>query len=224
MAEFEEIAEVLDEAEDGIAEEAEEAEDLDPEEKEELEKDVAEAKESVSRLRQVVDAMKEISVTQVLKSFSVFVAKNAAIGAVFYGVTVALKKIFGSSESGSSASADAEQKLAKTQAISTLITDESTISQTLSDWLKEHEDETITVSDIEVPLTDIFYKYTKEMASVSCTQFHGHYAVDSTIFVIIIELGHCLHNITGADAKRRLRKYYISNSNNRSSDHHCQQL
>ena len=102
-----------------------------------------------------------------------FVTKNAAIGVIFYGVTIALKKILGSSESGSSSSADAEQKLAKTQAISTLITDESTISQTLIDWLKEHEDDTITIDGI-VPLT----KYTKEMASVSCTQFHGYYAVD----------------------------------------------
>ncbi len=167
MAEFEEIFEVLGEAEDGIAEEGEEAEELDPEESEELEEEVAEATESVSRLRSVADALRELSVSGVLKKFTVFIVKNAAIGAVCFGVNVVLKKLFVTGSGGNKKAIG--QKLAKTKAISALITDISTISKTLTDWLKNHEDDTITIDSIEVPLSDIFFKYTKQMASVSYT-------------------------------------------------------
>ncbi len=172
MAEFEEIAEFSEEAADGFddaaAEDAEGAEDLDPEEEQELEEDVGEAKESASKMQKVINSLKEIDVVAVLKKFGIFVAQQAAIGVVFYGINVALSKITKQSKTGSGGQKDATQKLAKTKSLSALITDISTISNKVTDWLKAHQSDTITIGgDITVPLTDIFIKYTTKMEKVS---------------------------------------------------------
>ena len=173
MAELEEIAEFSEEAESGFedaaAEDAEDAEDLDPAEKEELDNEVDEAKESASKMQKVVNSLKEIDVVAVLKKFTIFVAEQAAVAVVFYGVNVALTKILQNTkkEAGGEASKDAKQKLAKTKALSALITVISTISQNLTDWLKAHQSDTITIDgDITIPLTDIFIKYTTKMQTV----------------------------------------------------------
>jgi len=172
MAEFEAIAEFSEEAEagfdDAAAEDAEGAEDLDPEEEEELEEEVDEAKESSSKLQKVINSLKEIDVVAVLKKFGIFVAQQATIGVVFYGVGLALNKIMKQMKTDSGGQKDLSQKLKKTKALSTLITDISTISNTLTDWLKAHKSDTITIDgDITVPLTDIFIKYTTRMEAVS---------------------------------------------------------
>lgn len=171
MAEiFEELGEIIDEAESGITEEGEEAEEagISEEELEEVEAEVAEARESVSTLRSVVDTLKSLDIPQVLKDFTIFVGKNAAIGAIFFGVTVLLKKLTAGSGSRTDKQA-AQQKLKKTNALSTIIADISKISKTLTEWLKEHQNDEINVgSGITVPLPDIFLKYTKKMEAVSC--------------------------------------------------------
>ncbi len=48
---------------DAVAEDVEGAEDLDPEEEEELEEDVDEAKQSSSKMQEVINILKEINVT-----------------------------------------------------------------------------------------------------------------------------------------------------------------
>ncbi len=59
---------------------------------------------------------------------------------------------------------DVEQKLAKTKALSALLTDISTVSKDLTTGLKAHESDKIVIADdITVPLTDIFIKYTSKM-------------------------------------------------------------
>ncbi len=177
MAEIEEVAEFSEEAEagfeDAAAEDAEDAEDLDPEEKEELENEVDESKESAGKMQKVIDSVKELDVVQVLKKFTVFVAKQAAIAVVFFGVNVALSKMYQQSQpqgrgGGGESQGKGKQKLKKTKALSSLISGISTAAKTLTDWLKSHQSDTITVGmGISVPLTDIFMQYTVKIEQVS---------------------------------------------------------
>lgn len=172
MAELEEIAEFAEEAEDGFAEAAEDAEGLDPVQEEELQDEVEESKENAGKMQKVIDTLKSLDVVAVLKKFIVFVAEQAAIAVVFSGVSIVLKKILEQGKKSGSGDSEAnQQKLAKTKALSALISDISTTSNTLTDWLKDHQSDTITIDEeegISVPLTDIFFKYTKKMGDVSC--------------------------------------------------------
>lgn len=166
MAEvIEEIGEFAEEAEEGF-DEAAEAEDLSPEEEEEIQEELKEAKVSAGRMQKVIDSLKSIDVPQVLKSFTKFIAKQAAIAVVFSGVNIILRKLI---EQGkvSGQSKENQQKLAKTKALSALFDDISTTSNTLTDWLKDHQKDTITLDGIQIPLTDVFYKYTEKMETVS---------------------------------------------------------
>ena len=167
MAELEEIGEFAEEAEGGLEEAGEDAEGLDAEEEEALEEEVAESTESAGKMKDVIKSLKEIDVVAVLKKFTVFIAEQAAIAVVLYGVNVVLKKIFEEGKKKGGGSGGDSAKLAKTKALSTLISDISTTSKTLTKWLKDHESDTITIDgDITVPLTDIFYKYTTKMTTV----------------------------------------------------------
>ncbi len=131
----------------------------------EVEEEVKEAKENVKELSGITKALKELNIPQLLKNFGIFVVKQLTIGAIFYGVTVALKKL---TAGGGSDSAANKQKLAKTKALSTMIKDLSTSSKTLLDWLKEKQNVVIDVGDgITVPLPDIFTKFTGPIKTVS---------------------------------------------------------
>jgi hypothetical protein len=178
----EEAVEIIEEAEEAIGNEAEAAEEagLDEEELEEVEREVAEVQENVSKLGKVVEYLKSLEIPQTLLKFTKFVVKNAAIGAIFYGVTVALTKLSQPSSSGSSGSSQAAKtKYNKINALSNLIQAITDISQTVTDWLKEHQDDTITLDGITVPLIDIFTKDTTAMGKA----VEDAYAVSKTLIV-----------------------------------------
>ena len=166
----EEAVEIIEEAEEAIGNEAEAAEEagLDEEELEEVEREVAEVQENVSKLGKVVEYLKSLEIPQTLLKFTKFVVKNAAIGAIFYGVTVALTKLSQPSSSGSSGSSQAAKtKYNKINALSNLVQDLTDISKTVTDWLTEHKGDTITLGGTTVPLIDIFTDDTTAMESVS---------------------------------------------------------
>ncbi|XP_022100804.1 uncharacterized protein LOC110984689 [Acanthaster planci] len=180
----EEAIEVIEAAEEAIGNEAEAAEEagLDEEELEEVEKEVAEVKENVSKLGKVAEYLKSLEIPQTLLKFTKFVVKNAAVGAIFYGVTVALTKLSQPSSSGGSSSGGsqaAKTKYNKINALSSLIAELTDISQTVTDWLKGHQDDTITLDGISVPLIDIFSKYTTKMGQA----VDDAYAVAKTLII-----------------------------------------
>ena len=159
MAElFEDALEVIEESEDGIEAETE---GLEGEELEEVEEEAAEASSASKTLGNVVEGLK--SVGDLTMSFVKFVVKNAAIGAVLYGVTVVLKKLTAKDPSNKGA----QQKYNKVKKISEFITSETKKSKEVSDWLKVHQNEMITLGGIQVPLIAIFVKYTKPLEDVS---------------------------------------------------------
>lgn len=165
MAEFEEIGEVIDEAFDGISEEGADTDGLTREEIEELEAETAEAKESVSTLRKVVDYFKTLDIPQMLKKFSWFVAKNVAIAAVILGATAVLKKLM--MKSSGTKKKDQKKKYDKIKAITKMITDLTDISKKVVGWVKDHEKDEVVIDGYSIPLPDIFTKYTTPMGEVS---------------------------------------------------------
>ena len=165
----EEAIEVIEEVEEGINAEAEAAAEdgLSAEEVEELEAEAAAARENVSTLGKVVDFMKSLEIPETLKTFGKFVVKNAAIGAIFFGVNLALSKLVKVDGQKGGDSKAAKAKYAKMTALSTLLDDISKTSKTTMDWLQAHQKDTITLDGIQVPLIDIFSKYTVPMGDVS---------------------------------------------------------
>ncbi len=57
--------------------------------------------------------------------------------------------------------------MAKIKALSALLSDINTTSKSLTEWLKAHQSDSITLDGISMPLIDIFTKYTTEMQKVS---------------------------------------------------------
>lgn len=159
----EEIADIIDEASQGIEDEAADTEGLSEEEVTELQEEAAAAQEATTQLGNVVEGLKKLG--DLTLAFTKFVMQNAAIGAIFYGVTIALKKLTARS-SGADAAA-AQQKYEKIKAISGFITSSSDMSHEVSDWLHDHKDEYITLDGIDVPLISIFVKYTGPLEDVS---------------------------------------------------------
>lgn len=158
---MEEVGEIIEEAVDGIGDEAADLEGLGEEEAAEVEAEAAEAREAATTLDKVVDGLKTLG--DLTWTFTKFVVKNAAVGAIFYGVTVALKKMTEKPSGGS----QAEQKYKKIKAISTFITSSSELSKKVSDWLAAHKDDMITLDGISVPLVSIFVKFTNPLGDVS---------------------------------------------------------
>lgn len=159
------IAEVIGEAAEGIEGEAADAAGLGKEAAAEVTQEAAEATEATSKLGKVVEYFKGLKWGELAWTFSKFVMKNAAIGAIFYGTTVALKKIFATSPQG--ARGQSEQKYKKIKAISAFITSSSDLSKTVSDWLNSHKEDMITLDGISVPLISIFVKFTDPLGDVS---------------------------------------------------------
>lgn len=166
MAAFiEETGELIAEVDEGIdAEAAGEAGEA-GEAEEAFKAEVAEARENVSMLGKAVDAFKELSLPQVLKSFTVFVGKNAAIGAILFGVNVLLQKLTSKATGGEKP--DLKKKQQKVKAVAQLVSDVSKLLQKLSNWAKDKENVTVNVGDdIDVPLPDLLSKFTKPMEKV----------------------------------------------------------
>ncbi len=165
MAEFEEAAELLGEADEGVDGEAADADELPEEEREEFEEEAKEASENVEELGGITKKLKDLDIPQLLKKFAVFVVEQAAIGAIFYGISLVLKKLTSSGGGGDSAAN--KQKLAKTKALSALIQDLTNTSNVLVKWLKEKQDVRVTLDGIQIPLVDLFTKYTDTIQTVS---------------------------------------------------------
>ena len=109
MAEFEEIEEIIDDAVNGIDDEAAEGDELGEEERHELEEEAAEAAQAGRALVKALNKLGDFTV-----SFLKYVAKEAAVGAVFYGVSVLLKKLLEKNPA-------AQQQYKKIKAISEFI-------------------------------------------------------------------------------------------------------
>ncbi len=170
MAEiFEEAGELLGDADEGIEGEAADADELPEEEREEFEEEAKEASENVDKLKEVTSKLKELDIPQMLKKFAKFIVEQAAIGAIFYGVSMVLKKLTASGGSGNTEAN--KKKLAQSKALSALIQDLTDTSNTLVKWLKEKQKVTVTLhgefGDIVVPLVDLFTKYTDQIQTVS---------------------------------------------------------
>ena len=159
----EEIADIIEEAGQGIEDEAADTEGLSEEEISELQEEAAEAREATNQLGNVVEGLKKLG--NLAWSFTKFAMQQAAIGSIFYGVTIALKKLTGRS-SGADADA-AKQKYDKVKAVSVFITTTSDLSKEVSDWLEEHKDEEIILDGIKVPLISMFVQFTDPLEDVS---------------------------------------------------------
>ncbi len=153
--------------EDGQAgmEDAEAGDNMSPEEKEEFNQEVQQAREGVSELASEASDFKKFVtdyVAKPAKQFGIFVIQNAAIGAILYGVNVALKAMFGGGDDDS-----AKKKLQVTSAITTLIKTETDDCKKLKQWMDDHKDDTITLDGTEVPLESVFFKYMGPISDVS---------------------------------------------------------
>ena len=163
MAEEEAAMDIIDDVDDEMADEADEA---DEEADEEVKEKIEQAKEEVGKLKSALNSLKEIEWGQVVKDFVKFVIKNVAVGAILWGVMVALNKII--SKSSGTEKTTNQKKQKKIQALAQLISDISTYIKDLTDWMQAKKDVTVDAgSGIMVPLPDVFTKYTKPMQTVS---------------------------------------------------------
>ena len=163
MAEIEAIGDLIEGVEGDIEGEAADiGEEIGEEEAAELEAEVAEAQQATSTLSKVVDGLKKLG--NLTWKFTKFIAETAATGAIFFGVTIALKKLMATSSGGDPA---AQQKYKKIKAVSEFITSASELSKKVSDWLDAHKDDMITLDGLQIPLISIFVKYTNPLGDVS---------------------------------------------------------
>ena len=161
MADIEEALEIGDDVDAEIQNEVGD-EELDDAEKEKIE----EVKENVGKLRSALNSLKEFEWGQAVKDFVKFVVKNAAVGAILWGVMIALNKAI--SKSSGTEKTTNQKKQKKIQALAQLISDVSTYIKDLADWMQAKKDVTVDAgSGIMVPLPDVFTKYTQPMQEVS---------------------------------------------------------
>jgi hypothetical protein len=164
----EEAIEIIEMAEVAIDNEVEELDmaGFDDVDLDDVKEEVAEVRDNVSKLGQMVEYLKSLEIPQTLRKFTTFVVKNAAIGAITYGVNAALKRLSQPSSSSSSGDSQAAKtKYNKINALSNLVQDLTDISKTVTDWLTEHKGDTITLGGTTVPLIDIFTDDTTAMES-----------------------------------------------------------
>ena len=162
MAELEEVIEIGEEVGEEVGEEAAEGAT-----EEAVAEEVEEARNNVGRLRGCMNTLKEINWGQVVKKFVTFVAKNAAAGSIFWGVTVLLNKTTATESSGEEKKA-IQKKQKKVTALAQLTSDISNCFKNLAHWMEEKKDVTVDAGDgIMVPLPDVFTKYTKPLEKVS---------------------------------------------------------
>ncbi|XP_027012251.2 uncharacterized protein LOC113648923 [Tachysurus fulvidraco] len=153
MAEFGEIIEGVEEAIEGAEEGIEE---LPEEAQEELRSEIAETRTvieelstSQSKLQEFLSTLKDC-VSTVVK----FTAKNIAIGAILWGVNVALNKLLPHGQS------ETHKRMSNViKALSDVISTEIKINEKALDWMKIHKDDTISLEGIELPMEAILSKY-----------------------------------------------------------------
>ena len=176
MAEFEESLDIIEEAEEGLDGATEEEAEMTEEEAEEFKEEIAEAKENVTEMASdAKEFSKFAKFTEAIKSFGLFLVKTAAIGSIFFGVNVLLSKLVKRAQGDKESN---KKKRAVVNAITALIQSESGKSKKLLDWLKQHQDDTIELDGIPVPLEAIFHKYLGPISDVSII----HYSLLQPIF------------------------------------------
>lgn len=156
---LEEVEEILGEVDEAL--ENENGEGLDPSEAEELDAEIEAAQEGTSKLDKVVKGLKKLG--DLTLDFTKFVVKTVAIGGIFHGVTVGLKKL----TALAGGDAGTKQKYTKIKAISEFIRSSSELSKAVSDWLDAHKDDMIKLDGMDVPIVAIFVKYTNPLGDVS---------------------------------------------------------
>ena len=95
--------------------------------------------------------------------FTKFVVKNAAIGAILFGVNVVLQKLTATRPHDQAA----RQEKKKIESISQFIKSESQLTKKVNNWLKAHKDDQIKLEGIQMTLISVFVKYTTPLGDVS---------------------------------------------------------
>ena len=124
MSEIELTEKLLDDVDEEMADEAADKDAHKEEQDEEQKEKIKEAKEKVGKLRSTLNSLKEIEWGKVVKDFVKFVIKNVAVGAILWGVMVALNAIISKSRGTEKTTNQKKQK--KIQALAQLISDIST--------------------------------------------------------------------------------------------------
>lgn len=155
MAEIEEIIEGIEECIEGAEEEAE---GLSEEIQEEIEAEVAEARAEVAEFSKVAETLKALAdlATTYIPKIAKFILKNGAIGAILWGVNVALNKLFIHHPEQRE---DVKKKRAAIKALATVIKTETDLGKKTMEWMKEHQDDQITLAGFDVPLESVIAKY-----------------------------------------------------------------
>lgn len=172
MAEIEGIEELIEEVDGEIAGEAE---GVEGEEAAEIEEEITEAREATSNLGNVVNSLKKLN--DLARPFVKFVAENAAVAAIFYGVNVGLKKLTAKKPGDASA----QKQYQKIHAMGQFLTGSADLSKKVSDWLHAHKDEMIDLEGIQVPLIAIFTKYTNPLEDVRKCMIHVHFQYSNNV-------------------------------------------
>ncbi|KAB5565270.1 hypothetical protein PHYPO_G00239230 [Pangasianodon hypophthalmus] len=162
MAEIEEIVEGVEEAIEGAEEGIEE---LSEEVQEEIQAEIAETRTVIEELTTTESKLRGIlkSLGSCVSDIAKFTFKNIAIGAILWGVNVALNKLL----------PQGHQQETKTKirnvikALSDVINAEAAINQKTLEWMKAHENDKITLDGIEVPMEAILTKYMKPLVEAT---------------------------------------------------------
>ncbi|KAF4081770.1 hypothetical protein AMELA_G00164850 [Ameiurus melas] len=155
---FEAVEEAIEEAEEGIEELPEEAQ-------EELKEEIVEAREAIQELSTTQNKFQEFlkSVGNCVVEVTKFTLKNVAIGAILWGVNVALNKLL----------PHPDQKESKTRmrnvikALQDVINTEAAINKKALEWMEAHKDDTINLDGFDVPLEAILTKYIKPLVEAT---------------------------------------------------------
>lgn len=164
MAELEIGVELTEEVTDFETFCTEESGEITGEAAEELETLLEKAKMGVEDISSTERFIKECisKATPYMKRGLNFLAKNAVIAVILYGVNYVLSKI----SHGGQGKGD-KQILAFISAVLKVLDTETNMSKTMAAWLKDHKDDMIELDGIEIPLDALLYKYFEPVFQVS---------------------------------------------------------
>ena len=110
---------------------------------------------------------KEEMAKNIIKDLRETVSTTSAAAVVFNLVGLGLKKLIRGDSS-------IEAKLAKTTALTKVLTKLGGVVQTLTTWMTDHEDDTIVLSGVIVPMVDYFATEVYAMSDVSTSACQLH--------------------------------------------------
>ncbi|XP_016317977.1 uncharacterized protein LOC107670028 [Sinocyclocheilus anshuiensis] len=135
--------------------------DLAEEVTEEMAEEIAEAKVEVQEISKESSVIKKciVNVSTGIKDLGIFMAKNAAIGVILWGVNVTLAKLFPKGQGQSE-----KQKCALIKEVIQVIKTEICISKRMAKWLEDHKEETVILDGIEIPLESLISTHIKPVS------------------------------------------------------------